>query len=81
MTNATFFWWAGGRWRKLGAAGEEGLSRRWLKSRRLWQAVQRPLNVDIFGEQAGGRKLRAIGLAKIKVDIFRGRLVSGRLHG
>jgi len=35
---------------------------------------------DIFGGEAGGNELRAIGFAKIEVDIFRGRLVAGRLH-
>ena len=35
---------------------------------------------DIFGEQAGGNELRAIGLAEIEVDMFGGRLVAGRLH-
>jgi len=37
-------------------------------------------HIDIFGEQAGGEELRAIRFAEIEVDIFRRRLVAGRLH-
>ena len=37
-------------------------------------------DVDIFREQAGDRELRAVGFAEIEVDIFRRRLVAGRLH-
>ena len=37
-------------------------------------------DVDIFREQTGGRELRAVGFAKIEMDVFRRRLVTGRLH-
>jgi hypothetical protein len=37
-------------------------------------------DIDIFREQAGDRELRAVGFAEIEVDIFRRRLVAGRLH-
>jgi hypothetical protein len=36
--------------------------------------------VDIFVEKPGGNELGAIGFAKVEMDIFRGRLVAGRLH-
>ena len=36
--------------------------------------------VDIFGEEAGSHELRAIGFAKVEMDVLRGRLVAGRLH-
>ena len=35
---------------------------------------------DIFGEKAGGHELRAIGFAKIEMDVLRRRLVARRLH-
>ena len=35
---------------------------------------------DIFREQAGGQELRAIGFAKIEMNVFRRRLVAGGLH-
>lgn len=37
-------------------------------------------NVDIFRDKAGSHKLRAIGFAKIEMDVFRRRLVAGRFH-
>jgi hypothetical protein len=37
-------------------------------------------HVDIFREKAGSHKLRAIGFAKIEMDVFRRRLVAGGLH-
>ncbi len=37
-------------------------------------------DVNIFGEQAGGEELRAIGFAEIEVDVFGRWLVAGRLH-
>jgi len=36
--------------------------------------------VDIFCEKACGNELGAIGFAKVEMDVFRGRLVAGRLH-
>jgi hypothetical protein len=37
-------------------------------------------HVDIPGMQASGQELRSIGFAKIEMDVFRRRLVAGRLH-
>jgi len=35
---------------------------------------------DVFFEKAGSYELRAIGFAKIEMDVLRGRLVAGRFH-
>jgi len=37
-------------------------------------------DVNIFREKARGHELRAVGFTKIEMDVFRRRLVAGRLH-